>query len=108
MSKQRTPDMSKSLVQTDDGPLDLRKKTKAHEDNYSSAHYFSVVSYRFSRHSALFLYSVTSRFAFFTRDQWVETNRAILVDIDETTTEFTVEPGIEALNAAEAGELLTN
>ena len=39
--------------------------------------------------------------AFFTRDQWVNSNRPILSDMDETTTIFTVEPG-KALAAIQA------
>ena len=39
--------------------------------------------------------------AFFTRDQWVNSNRPILSDMDEATTIFTVAPG-KALAAVEA------
>ena len=38
--------------------------------------------------------------AFFTRDQWVNSNRPILSDMDEQTTVFAVEPG-KALEAVE-------
>ena len=40
--------------------------------------------------------------AFFTRDQWVNTNRAILSDMDESDTTVSVEPG-KALEAIQAG-----
>ncbi len=40
--------------------------------------------------------------AFFTRDQWVNSNRAILSDIDESATAFAVEPG-KALEAITNG-----
>ena len=43
--------------------------------------------------------------AFFTRDQWVNTNRAILNDMDESDTALRVEPG-KALEAIEAGSTI--
>ena len=41
--------------------------------------------------------------SFFTRDQWVNTNRAILSDMDETATAFDVQPG-NALEDIQAGD----
>ncbi len=43
--------------------------------------------------------------AFFTRDQWVNSNRAILTAIDEDDTLITVEPG-KALDAIKAGSTI--
>ena len=43
--------------------------------------------------------------AFFTRDQWVNSNRPILSDMDEETTVVTVEPG-KALEAVQASGLI--
>ena len=40
--------------------------------------------------------------SFFTRDQWVNTNRAILSDMDESSAVFKVEPG-NALESIEVG-----
>ncbi len=104
MSEQRTPDMSKNLVQANDDILDLRKKPIAHEIIIQTLLFACGVLSIFTTLGIIFVLGNES-IAFFTRDQWVETNRGILVDIDETATEFTVEPG-ENLADAEAGELL--
>jgi phosphate transport system permease protein len=102
MSKKNTLDMSKSFVQTDEGSLDLSKKFKTHEVIIQTLLFACGVLSIFTTLGIIIVLGNES-FAFFTRDQWVETNRAILVDMDETTTEFTVEPGIED---AEEGELI--
>lgn len=43
--------------------------------------------------------------SFFTRDQWVNTNRAILSDMDEATSSFAVEPGKALEAVAESGAI---
>jgi len=102
MSQQRTPDMSKSLVQTDDGPIDLRRKPKAHEVIIQFLLLACGILSIFTTIGIIIVLGNES-IAFFTRDQWVETNRAILMDLDQSTTEFTVEPGI---SEADEGELM--
>ena len=102
MSEKRTPDMSENLVQTDDGPLDLSKKPIPHEIIIQTLLFACGVLSIFTTLGIIVVLGNES-VAFFTRDQWVETNRAILVDIDPNTTEFTVQPGI---HDAEPGDLL--
>ncbi len=102
MSKKNIPDMSKSFVQMDDGSIDLRKKMKTHEVIIQTLLFACGILSIFTTLGIIVVLGNES-IAFFTRDQWVGTNRAILVDLSETTTEFIVEPGIEG---AEAGELM--
>lgn len=104
MSKQRTPDMSKSFVQKDEGSIDLSRKIKGHEIVIQTLLFACGLLSIFTTLGIVVVLGNES-FAFFNRDQWVETNRALLVDIDSETTEFTVAPGIEAEDA-EAGGLL--
>lgn len=102
MSQQQTPDKSKNLVQINKGSLDLSYKLKAHEVFIQVLLFACGVLSIFTTLGIIFVLGNES-IAFFTRDQWVNTNRTLLVDIDESTTKFTVEPGIDDV---EVGKLL--
>lgn len=104
MSKQRTPDMSKSFVQKDKGSIDLSRKIKGHELVIQMLLFACGLLSIFTTLGIVVVLGNES-FAFFNRDQWVETNRALLVDIDSETTEFTVAPGIAAEDAQPGGLL---
>ena len=96
MPDQPGPD-SRQHVQSDPGPLDLRRKFKVHEAAIQvcllACGLLSILTTL-----GIILVLGNESIAFFTRDQWVNSNRAILSDMDDRTTIFTVDPG-KALEA---------
>jgi len=74
--------------------IDLRRKVKGHEILIQGFLFFCGVLSIFTTLGIIFVLGNES-IAFFTRDQWVNTNRALLMDIDEDTTQFTVQAGFE-------------
>ena len=96
MSDQQDPD-SKQHVQSDPAPLDLRRKLKFHEAAIQVC-LFACGMLSILTTLGIMLVLGNESIAFFTRDQWVNSNRAILSDMDDRTTVFTVEPG-KALEA---------
>ncbi len=75
-------------------PIDLRRKVKGHEILIQGFLFFCGVLSIFTTLGIIFVLGNES-IAFFTHDQWVNTNRALLMDIDEETTQFTVQAGFE-------------
>jgi len=91
------PQSTQHLIQNDRGPLNLRHRYKPHE---------AVIQVSLRACGLLSIFTTlgiilvlgNESIAFFTRDQWVNSNRPILSHMDEQTTIFTVEPG-KALEA---------
>ena len=94
--------MSQHLVQTDNGPLNLRRKLKWHEVVIQVGLFACGLLSIFTTIGIILVLGNES-IAFFTRDQWVNTNRAILSDMDDSTTAFSVEPGKALASIAEGG-----
>ena len=102
MSEKQLSELSIGLVRSKTKSTDLRRKVKGHEILIQGFLFFCGVLSIFTTLGIIFVLGNES-IAFFTRDQWVNTNRALLVDINEATNQFTVAAGIEAV---EAGHLL--
>ena len=96
--------LTAQLVQSKQGPFDLGRKRKFHEAAIQLSLFACGLLSIFTTIGIIFVLGNES-IAFFTRDQWVNTNRAILTDMDEVTTAFTVEPG-KALEAVEIGGIV--
>jgi phosphate transport system permease protein len=75
-------------------PIDLRRKVKGHEILIQGFLFFCGVLSIFTTLGIIFVLGNES-ISFFTRDQWVNTNRALLADMVENTIQFPVEAGIE-------------
>ena len=99
MRDQQQPDLTRYLVQSDRGPLNLTHKFKLHEAAIQVGLFACGLLSIFTTLGIILVLGNES-IAFFTRDQWVNSNRSILSDMDDQTTIFTVEPG-KALEAAE-------
>lgn len=101
MSDREHPDLTLHLVQRKSRSLDLKHRVKWHEVLIQTCllacGLLSIVTT-----IGIILVLGNESISFFTRDQWVDSNRAILSDMDESTTEFTVEPG-KALEAITVG-----
>ena len=101
MSDQEQQGLTQHLVRTDKGSLDLRRKFKFHEMAIQMSLFACGLLSIFTTIGIILVLGNES-IAFFTRDQWVNSNRAILSDMDEATTSFAVEPG-KALEAVHEG-----
>ncbi len=91
--------LTEHLVQQLSGPLDLRHKFKWHEAAIQLALFACGLLSIFTTIGIILVLGNES-ISFFTRDQWVNSNRAILNDMDERASVVSVEPG-EALEAVE-------
>lgn len=102
MSERKTPDMSNNLVQLDGDLLDLSHKRKFSE---TVIQFLLLVCGVLSIFTTIGIVIVLGKesICFFTCDQWVNTNRALLVDINESDSTFEVQPG---LHDADPGELM--
>ena len=87
-------------VHSERRPLSLKRKFKLHEAAIQVGLFACGLLSIFTTLGIILVLGNES-ISFFTRDQWVNSNRPILSDMDETTTIFTVEPG-KALAAVEA------
>lgn len=96
MSKPQQPAHPPQLAQN---PLNLRHKFKLHEAAIQAGLLACGLLSIFTTLGIILVLGNES-IAFFTRDQWVNSNRSILSHMDEQTTIFTVEPG-KALAAVE-------
>ena len=85
------------LLQGDIAPPNLKRKFKMHEAAIQVGLFICGLLSIFTTLGIILVLGNES-IAFFTRDQWVNSNRAILSDMDEQTTIFAVEPG-KALEA---------
>ena len=101
--KQKNRVISKeNLVQQNTGILNLKRKIKPHE-LVIQAGLFACGLLSIFTTLGIILVLGNESISFFTRDQWVNTNRAILSDMDETATAFDVQPG-NALEDIQAGD----
>ena len=101
--KQKNRVISKDhLVRQNTGLLNLKRKIKPHE-LVIQAGLFACGLLSIFTTLGIILVLGNESIAFFTRDQWVNTNRAILSDMDETATAFAVQPG-NALEDIQAGD----
>ena len=87
-------------VQSERRPLSLKRKFKLHEAVIQVGLLACGLLSIFTTLGIILVLGNES-ISFFTRDQWVNSNRPILSDMDEATTIFTVAPG-KALAAVEA------
>ncbi len=101
MSRQNRP-VRKHLVQKDRKSLNLKHKFKIHETAIQIG-LFACGFLSIFTTLGIILVLGNESIAFFTRDQWVNTNRAILSDMDDAATAFRVEPG-KALDDIQAGD----
>ena len=99
MSDQQRPDLTRHLVQSDRGPLNLSRKFKLHEAAIQVSLLACGLLSIFTTLGIILVLGNES-IAFLTRDQWVNSNRPILSDMNDRTTIVTVEPG-KALEAVE-------
>ena len=97
MSESQHPALTRHRVRQNTGSLDLKHRFKLHERLIQSA-LFTCGFVSILTTIGIILVLGNESISFFTRDQWVESNRAILKDMDEETTTFTVQPG-KALEA---------
>ncbi len=101
MSEPENPDLTLHLVQRKSRSLNLKHRIKWHEVVIQMSLLACGLLSIFTTIGIILVLGNES-ISFFTRDQWVNTNRAILSDMDESATEFTVEPG-KALDAIAIG-----
>lgn len=92
----------KHLVQKDRASLNLKHKFKIHETAIQIS-LFACGFLSIFTTLGIILVLGNESIAFFTRDQWVNTNRALLSDMDAAATAFRVEPG-KALDDIQAGD----
>ena len=102
MSDQQQPDLNHHLVQSDTVPLNLKYKFKIHESAIQVG-LFACGLLSILTTLGIILVLGNESIAFFTRDQWVNSNRPILSDMDDQTTIFSVEPGKALESVEESG-----
>ena len=98
------PDLTGQRAQPKTGSLDLRHRFKLHEVLIQASLLACGLLSIFTTIGIILVLGNES-IAFFTRDQWVNSNRAILSDMDESDTTLRVEPG-KALEAIETGSTI--
>lgn len=101
MRDEHHPNLTRHLVQTDKGPPDLGHKFKWHEAVIQLC-LFACGLFSIFTTLGIILVLGNESISFFTRDQWVDTNRSILSDMDDLTSAFTVKPG-KALESIAGG-----
>ncbi|MDE2818974.1 MAG: phosphate ABC transporter permease subunit PstC [Chloroflexota bacterium] len=101
MSDELYPRLKRRLVKRGRGKPNLARKPKWHEVLIQTSLLACGLLSIFTTIGIILVLGNES-ISFFTRDQWVNSNRAILSDMDESATEFTVEPG-KALEAIATG-----
>ena len=104
MIDQHLPEARRRFVQQDAGSLDLKHRVKLHERAIQIA-LFACGFLSILTTLGIILVLGNESISFFTRDQWVNTNRSILSDMDERTTVFTVEPGKALEDVAQSGTI---
>ncbi len=97
-------ELTHHLIRSDRRPLDLKHKFKIHEAIIQVSLFACGLLSIFTTLGIILVLGNES-IAFFTRDQWVNSNRPILSDMDDQTTVFTVEPG-KALEAVEESGII--
>jgi len=104
MSDQQVSERTRQLAQSDRGPLNLKRRFTIHETVIQVGLFACGLLSIFTTLGIILVLGNES-IAFFTRDQWVNSNRPILSHMDDQTTIFTVEPG-KALEAAEESGII--
>ncbi len=104
MNNPQQPDLTLHLVQRKSRSLNLKHRLKLHEVLIQLCLFACGLLSIFTTIGIILVLGNES-IAFFTRDQWVNTNRAILSDMDESAARFTVEPG-KALEAIQVGDTI--
>ena len=94
--------LTEHLVQQQSGPLDLRHKFKWHEALIQLSLFACGLLSIFTTIGIILVLGNES-ISFFTRDQWVNSNRAILGDMDESATSVRIQPGKALEAVAESG-----
>lgn len=94
--------LTEHLVQQQAGPLDLRHKFKWHEALIQLSLFACGLLSIFTTIGIILVLGNES-ISFFTRDQWVNSNRAILGDMDESATSVRIQPGKALEAVAESG-----
>ena len=94
--------LTEHLVQQQSGPLDLRHKFKWHEALIQLSLFACGLLSIFTTIGIILVLGNES-ISFFTRDQWVNSNRAILGDMDESATSARIQPGKALEAVAESG-----
>ena len=97
-------ELTHHLIRSDRRPLELKHKFKIHEAIIQVSLFACGLLSIFTTVGIILVLGNES-IAFFTRDQWVNSNRPILSDMDDQTTVFTVEPG-KALEAVEESGII--
>lgn len=90
------------LARADQGHFDLSHKVKPHEAAIQLTLMFCGLLSILTTLGIILVLGNES-IAFFTRDQWVNSNRAILTDMDEDMTAITVEAGKALAAVSESG-----
>ena len=90
------------LVQKNTGLLNLKHQFKLHEFVIQISLFACGLLSIFTTLGIILVLGNES-ISFFTRDQWVNTNRAILSDMDDSATVFAVQPG-NALDDIQEGD----
>ena len=98
------PDLTRRLVRTDSGPLTLRRKFKWHEAVIQISLFACGLLSIFTTLGIILVLGNES-ISFFTRDQWVNTNRAILSDMDDRANSVTIQPGKALESIVEGGAI---
>ncbi len=93
---------TEQLVQQASGPLDLRHRFKWHEALIQLSLFACGLLSIFTTIGIILVLGNES-ISFFTRDQWVNSNRAILADMDERTTSVRIQPGKALEAVADSG-----
>ena len=104
MPEPKQPPTKRHLVQAERGLTDLRRKLRVHELAIQLALLACGMVSIFTTLGIILVLGNES-IAFFTRDQWVNSNRALLSAMDDASTAFRVQPG-KALEALEAGGII--
>lgn len=101
MTDSQQPDLTLHLVQRKARSLNLKHRFKAREVLIQFCLFACGLLSIFTTLGIILVLGNES-ISFFTRDQWVNTNRAILSEMDESIDVFTVQPG-KALEAIHLG-----
>ena len=103
-ANRQTHRITEHLVQRQAGAIDLRHRFQWHEAAIQLALFACGILSIFTTIGIIVVLGNES-IAFFTRDQWVNANRAILTDMDESATSARIEPGKALESIAESGSI---
>ncbi len=104
MTQHKQQDPSKTIVSRKSHSLGLKRRLKLHEVAIELSLLACGLLSIFTTIGIILVLGNES-ISFFTRDQWINSNRAILSDLDESASTFAVEPG-NALDSIAAGSII--